>query len=135
MPNSIHVIGLDIAKSILQVHGADKDGSPLVRRKLRRDQVEAFFRDLPPCLVGLEACPSAHHSARRLREFGHEVRLIPAQYVRPYVKTNKNDAADAEAISEAVMRPTMRFVPIKEEMQQEILVTHRVREMLVGQRT
>ncbi|MEP9356242.1 IS110 family transposase [Xanthobacter sp. KR7-65] len=135
MPKEVHVVGLDIAKSVFQVHGADRSGKAVVRRRLRRDDVENFFRDLAPCLVGIEACPSAHHWARRLRDLGHEVRLIPAQYVRPFVKTNKNDAADAEAISEAVVRPSMRFVPIKEEMQQEILMIHRVREMLVGQRT
>lgn len=135
MPNEVHVAGLDIAKSVFQVHGADRDGKALVRRKLRRDDVEAFFRGLPSCLVGIEACPSSHYWARRLRDLGHDVRLIPTQYVRPYVKTNKNDAADAEATSEAIVRPSMRFVPIKEEMQQEVLVIHRVREMLVGQRT
>lgn len=135
MQKEIHVVGLDIAKSVFQVHGTDQNGKAVVRRRLRREEVESFFGDLAPCLIGMEACPSAHHWARRLRDFGHEVRLIPAQYVRPFVKTNKNDAADAEAISEAVVRPSMRFVPIKEEMQQEILVIHRVREMLVGQRT
>ncbi|WP_095084243.1 IS110 family transposase [Mesorhizobium sophorae] len=135
MPDEVHVVGLDIAKSVFQVHGADEHGRAIVRRKLRRDDVEQFFRALPSCLVGLEACPGAHFWGRLLRSMGHEVRLIPAQYVRPYVKTNKNDAADAEAICEAVTRPTMRFVPIKEEMQQEILVIHRVREMLIRQRT
>lgn len=135
MQKEVHVVGLDIAKSVFQVHGTDHNGKAVVRRRLRREEVESFFSDLAPCLIGMEACPSAHHWARRLRDLGHEVRLIPAQYVRPFVKTNKNDAADAEAISEAVVRPSMRFVPIKEEMQQEILVIHRVREMLVGQRT
>lgn len=135
MPNSIALIGLDIAKSVFQVHAADKDGRPVVRRKLKRDEVAAYFRGLAPCIVGLEACPGGHYWARVIRSFGHEVRLLPAQYVRPYVKTNKNDAADAEAICEAMMRPTMRFVPIKEEKQQEVLVIHRVREMLIRQRT
>ncbi|MBZ9746789.1 IS110 family transposase [Mesorhizobium sp. CO1-1-7] len=135
MRDEVHVVGLDIAKSVFHVHGADQHGREIVRRKLRRDDVEQFFRVLPSCLVGLEACPGAHFSGRLLRSMGHEVRLIPAQYVRPYVKTNKNDAADAEAICEAVTRPTMRFVPIKEEMQQEILVIHRVRAMLIRQRT
>ena len=135
MPNAVHVVGLDIAKSVFQVHCADERGKAVVRRQLKRSQVEPFFRALPACLVALEACPGAHYWGRVLRSFGHEVRLIPAQYVRPYVKTNKNDAADAEAICEAVTRPTMRFVPIKEEMQQEVLIIHRVREMLIGQRT
>ncbi|WIJ24006.1 IS110 family transposase [Devosia sp. RR2S18] len=135
MPNAVHVVGLDIAKSVFQVHCADERGRVVVRRQLKREQVEPFFQALPACLVALEACPGAHYWGRLLRSIGHDVRLIPAQYVRPYVKTNKNDAADAEAICEAVTRPTMRFVPIKEEMQQEVLVIHRVREMLIRQRT
>jgi hypothetical protein len=122
MQKEVHVVGLDIAKSVFQVHGTDQNGKAVVRRRLRREEVESFFGDLAPCLIGMEACPSAHHWGRRLRDLGHEVRLIPAQYVRPFLKTNKNDAADAEAISEAVVRPSMRFVPIKEEMQQEILI-------------
>lgn len=135
MPNAVHVVGLDIAKSVFQVHCADERGRVVVRRQLKREQVEPFFQTLPACLVALEACPGAHFWGRLLRSIGHDVRLIPAQYVRPYVKTNKNDAADAEAICEAATRPTMRFVPIKEEMQQEVLVIHRVREMLIRQRT
>lgn len=135
MPNPIALIGLDIAKSVFQVHAADEDGRPVARRKLKRDDVASYFRDLGPCIVGLEACPGGHYWARVIRDFGHDVRLLPAQYVRPYVKTNKNDAADAEAICEAMMRPTMRFVPIKEEKQQEVLVIHRVRELLIRQRT
>lgn len=135
MPNSIALIGLDIAKSVFQVHAATQDGRPITRRKLKRDEVAEYFRCLAPCIVGLEACPGGHYWARVIRGFGHEVRLLPAQYVRPFVKTNKNDAADAEAICEAMMRPTMRFVPIKEEKQQEILVIHRVRELLMRQRT
>jgi len=131
----ITVIGLDLAKRAFQVHGADGDGRPLVRRKLGRGQVLAFFSDLPPCLIGMEACASAHHWARELRELGHEVRLIPPQYVRPFVKTNKNDAADAEAICEAVTRPTMRFAPVKSAEQQSVLMLHRTRELLVRQRT
>ena len=109
----ITVIGLDLAKRVFQVHGADGDGQPVLRRKLRRAQVRTFFSELPPCLIGMEACASAHHWARELQVLGHEVRLIPPQYVRPFVKTNKNDAADAEAICEAVTRPTMRFAPVK----------------------
>lgn len=135
MTKPIAVVGLDIAKSVFQLHGADQDGRPILRRKLRRDEVEPYFAKLPPCQIGIEACPGSHHWARTLRQFGHDVRLLPAQYVRPYVKTNKNDAADAEAICEALTRPTMRFVPVKEESQQEVLVLHRVREMLMRQRT
>ena len=135
MPNDIALVGLDIAKSVFQVHGAAADGRAVLRRRLRREEVEPFFRGLPPCRVGLEACPGSHHWGRLLRGMGHDVRLLPAQYVRPYVKTNKNDAADAEAICEAMTRPTMRFVPIKEAVQQEVLVVHRVREMLMRQRT
>ncbi|WP_373414651.1 IS110 family transposase [Ensifer aridi] len=135
MEARVSVVGLDIAKSVFQVHAADNFGRPVIRRKLKREEVESFFRALTPCLVGLEACPGSHFWARLLRDMGHDVRLLPAQYVKPYVKTNKNDAADAEAICEAVTRPTMRFVPIKEEMQQEVLVIHRVREMLIRQRT
>lgn len=135
MEARVSVVGLDIAKSVFQVHAADNSGRPVIRRKLKREGVESFFRALAPCLVGLEACPGSHFWARLLRDMGHDVRLLPAQYVKPYVKTNKNDAADAEAICEAVTRPTMRFVPIKEEMQQEVLVIQRVREMLIRQRT
>jgi transposase len=136
MPSPISLIGLDIAKSVFQVHAADGQGRPVARRKLRRGEVASFFQSLAPCVVvGLEACPGSHYWARVIRSLGHEVRLLPAQYVRPFVKTNKNDAADAEAICEAMMRPTMRFVPIKEEKQQEVLVIHRVRELLIRQRT
>jgi len=131
----ITVIGLDLAKRVFQVHGADSDGQPVVRRKLRRAQVLTFFSELPPCLIGMEACASAHHWARELQGLGHEVRLIPPQYVRPFVKTNKNDAADAEAICEAVTRPTMRFAPVKSAEQQSVLMLHRARELLVRQRT
>lgn len=135
MDNKISLIGLDIAKSVFQVHAADQDGRELFRRRLQRDQVEPFFRGLAPCRVGLEACPGAHYWGRLLRAIGHDAQLLPAQFVRPYVKSNKNDAADAEAICEAMTRPTMRFVPIKSVQQQEVLVIHRVREMLIRQRT
>lgn len=134
MGNDIARVGLDIAKSVFQVHATDAAGRVVCRKTLRRDQMEPFFRALPSCVIGLEACPGSHHWARLLRGLGHTVKILPAQYVRPYVKTNKNDAADAEAICEAMTRPTMRFVPIKEERQQEILVFHRVREMLMRQR-
>ena len=131
----VTTVGLDLAKSVFQVHGADGDGRPVVRKKLRRGQVQAFFAGLSPCLIGLEACASAHYWARELRALGHEVRLIPPQYVKPFVKTNKNDAADAEAICEALMRPTMRFAAVKSAEQQSVLMLHRAREVLVRQRT
>jgi transposase len=131
----VTTIGLDLAKRVFQVHGADGEGRPVLRKKFRRAKLIPFFADLPPCLVGMEACASAHHWARELQALGHEVRLIPPQYVRPFVKTNKNDAADAEAICEAVTRPTMRFAAVKSAEQQSVLMLHRVRELLVRQRT
>lgn len=131
----ITTVGLDLAKSVFQVHCADEGGKPIVRKKLRRSQVVGFFSKLEPCLIGMEACASAHHWARVLQALGHEVRLIPPQYVKPFVKTNKNDAADAEAIFEALMRPTMRFAPIKNAEQQAVLTLHRSRDLLVRQRT
>ena len=131
----VTTIGLDLAKRVFQVHGADAQGRPVLRKKLRRAKLMPFFADLPPCLVGMEACASAHHWARELQALGHEVRLIPPQYVRPFVKTNKNDAADAEAICEAVVRPTMRFAAAKSAEQQSVLMLHRARELLVRQRT
>ena len=111
--NEITTIGLDLAKHVFQVHGVDASGVTVVRKRLRRSEVLAFFTRLPRCLIGLEACATAHYWARELQAIGHEVRLMPAQYVKAYVKRNKNDAADAEAICEAVQRPTMRFVPVK----------------------
>ena len=131
----ITTVGLDLAKSVFQVHGTDEDGKPVVRKKLRRGQMLGFFSGLSPCLVGMEACASAHYWARELQALGHEVRLIPPQYVKPFVKTNKNDASDAEAICEALIRPTMRFAPIKSAEQQSVLMLHRARELLVRQRT
>jgi transposase len=131
----ITTVGLDLAKSVFQIHGADKHGRPVVRKKLRRRQVLGFFAELPPCLIGLEACASAHYWARELRALGHELRLIPPQYVKPFVKTNKNDASDAEAICEALVRPTMRFAAVKSAEQQSVLMLHRARELLVRQRT
>ena len=131
----IITIGLDIAKNVFQVHGIDEEGVVVVRRKLRRRQVLAFFGRLPPCLVGLEACATSHYWARELSKLGHEVRMMPPRYVKPYVKRNKNDAADAEAICEAVQRPTMRFVPIKTPEQQSVLMLHRTRQLFVRQRT
>jgi transposase len=133
--NEITTIGLDLAKHVFQVHGIDASGAPVVRKRLRRSEVLTFFARLPSCLIGLEACATAHYWARELRAIGHEVRLMPAQYVKAYVKRNKNDAADAEAICEAVRRPTMRFVAIKTAEQQAALLVHRGRERLVRQRT
>jgi transposase len=127
-------IGLDIAKSVFQVHGVDERGAVVVRRQVRRAQLLPFFAKLPPCLIGIEACATAHHWARELIKLGHEVRLMPPSYVKPYVKRQKNDAADAEAICEAVTRPTMRFVEVKSPEQQSVLVLHRVRLMLMRQR-
>ncbi len=121
----ITTIGLDIAKSVFQVHGIDASGEGVMRRQLRRRQVLHFFRKLPACVIGIEACATAHHWGRELVALGHEVRLMPARYVKPYVKRGKNDAADAEAICEAVQRPTMRFVPIKSPEQQSVLMLHR----------
>ena len=128
-------IGLDIAKRVFQAHGVDAAGRAVVRRKLGRAEVLDFFRVLPRCLVGIEACGTAHHWAREIRALGHEVQLVPAAYVKPYVKRGKTDAADAEAICEAVTRPTMRFVPIKSPDQQAALALHRARDLLVRQRT
>lgn len=131
----IMTIGLDLAKSVFQVHGVDAAGKTVVRKALRRAQVLTFFSKLPPCLVGIEACGTSHHWARELIKLGHDVRLMPPAYVKPYVKRGKTDAADAEAICEAVTRPTMRFVPIKSPEQQAALSMHRSRDLLVKQRT
>lgn len=133
---SIVTVGLDLAKQVFQVHGVDKEGRVVVRRQLRRDAVEGFFRELSPCLVGMEACATAHHWARRIMAFGHQVRLIPPTRVKAYVQRGKkNDATDAAAIAEAVTRPQMAFVPVKSEDQQAVLMLHRVRDLLVRQRT
>src|SRR5918912_1880479 len=131
----VTTIGLDIAKNLFQVHGADAQGRPVLKRKLARGKVLEFFATLPPCLVGLEACGAAHYWARELAGLGHTVRLMPPQYVRPYVKTNKHDAADAEACCEAVTRPGMRFVPIKSPEQQCLFMLHRIRDRLLAERT
>jgi transposase len=128
-------VGLDIAKSSFQVHGIAACGRTTLRKKLRRGQVLEFFANLPPCRIGMEACGGAHYWARELTKLGHEVRLMPPQYVKPYVKTNKHDAADAEACCEAVQRPSMRFVPVKSETQQSLLMLHRIRDRLVAERT
>lgn len=128
-------IGLDIAKTFFQVHAVDTAGAVIARKMLRRSQVLPFFAELGPSLVGMEACATAHHWAREIAKLGHTVRLMPANYVKPYVKRGKNDANDAEAICEAVTRPTMRFVAVKSRDQQAILSVHRIRELLVKQRT
>lgn len=128
-------VGVDLAKSVFQVHGVDRQEKVVCRRQLKRSQVLAFFGKLPPCLVGMEACASAHYWARELSKFGHTVKLIAPQFVKPYVKGNKNDANDAEAICEAVGRPSMRFVPIKTVAQQDIQAIHRIRSGLIAQRT
>src|SRR3954453_24089151 len=135
MQQQVTTVGLNIAKNLCQVHGADAQGRPVLRRRLARGKVLEFFATLPACLVGLEACGAANYWARELAKLGHTVRLMPPQYVRPYVKTNKHDAADAEACCKAVQRPGMRFVPVKEESQQSLLMLHRVREQLLKQRT
>lgn len=131
----ISTIGLDLAKSIFQVHGVDGAGQVIVRKALRRAQVLPFFSQLSPCLIGMEACGTSHHWARELSRLGHEVRLMPPAYVKPYVKRGKTDANDAEAICEAATRPTMRFVPVKSPEQQAALALHRTRDLLVKQRT
>lgn len=128
-------IGIDIAKHVFQLHGVDAAGKVVLCRRLRRGQVVAFFAALPPCLVGMEACGTAHFWARESAAFGHDVRLMPSGYVKPYVKRNKHDAADAEAVCEAVRRPSLRFVPVKTPASQAALVAHSVRDLLVRQRT
>jgi transposase len=132
---AVTTIGLDLAKAVFQVHGINGEGAIMIKRALRRSQVLEFFRRLPPCLVGLEACASSHHWAREIGAFGHHVRMIPPIYVKAYVKRGKTDAANAEAICEAVTRPTMRFVPIKDVEQQAAAMLLRTRELLVRQRS
>lgn len=131
----ITTVGIDLAKSVFQVHGVGENGKAALKKQLKRAQFSVFFANLEPCLIGMEACGSAHHWARKLQAMGHTVKLIAPQYVKPYVKTNKNDAADAEAICEAVGRPNMRFVPIKTLDQQAVLSEHRVRQSFVQART
>ena len=128
-------IGVDLAKNVFQVHGVDAEGVVIFRRQLRRGQMLPFFKKQPSCLVGMEACATSHHWARQLIGLGHEVKLMPPRYVKPYVKRNKNDMADAEAICEAVTRPTMRFVEVKTPDQQSVLMLHRTRHLFVRQRT
>ena len=131
----ITTVGIDLAKNVIQVHGVDARGRTVLREQLKRDKVLPFFANLEPCLAGMEACGSAHYWARKLGELGHTVKLMAPQFVKPYVKTNKNDAADAEAICEAVTRPNMRFVPVKSAEQQAVLALHRARQGFVKART
>lgn len=131
----ITTIGIDLAKNVFQVHGVDDKGKVVLKKQLRRNKVLEFFANLKPCLVGMEACAGANYWARELKKLGHTPKLMAPQYVKPYVKTNKSDAADAEAICEAVTRPNMRFVPVKNEEQQAILATHRARQGFVKART
>jgi transposase len=131
----VTTVGLDIAKSVFQVHGVDAASQVVIRRQLKRRYVLAFFEKLPPCLVGIEACASSHHWSRELKALGHTVRLMPPAYVKPYVKRQKNDAADAEAICEAVTRANMRFVATKTPEQQSCLTLHRTRHLFIRQQT
>ena len=131
----VTTVGIDLAKNVFQLHGVNEYGKTVIKKQIRRDQMAEFFVNLPACLIGMEACGSAHHWARKLQSFGHTVKLMAPQFVKPYVKTNKNDAADAEAICEAVARPNMRFVPIKNIEQQAVLALHRVRQGFVKART
>lgn len=133
--SNIITVGLDLAKNVFQAHGVDAAGQPVLRKKLRRAQVLAFFSELQPCVVAMEACGGAHFWGREIGKLGHEVRLIPPAYVKPFVKRQKNDAADAEAICEASQRPTIRFVPVKSEETQGAAMVFRVRELLIRQRT
>jgi transposase len=135
MNEHIAVVGVDLAKNVFQICGASHSGKRLLNKKISRAKLLSFFANLPCCLVGMEACSSAHYWAREIRKLGHDVKLIPPQFVKPYVKSNKNDAADADAICEAVTRPTMRFVTIKSEEQQALLLLHRDRKGLVGERS
>ncbi len=132
---NITTVGIDLAKSVFQVHGVDERGKVLLRKSVKRSELTKMFANLPMCLIGMEACGSAHYWARRLMELGHTVKLMAPQFVKPYVKTNKNDASDAEAICEAVARPNMRFVPVKSVEQQAVLAVHRARQGFVVERT
>ena len=131
----VKVLGIDLAKDVFHLHGVDGSGRVVLRKRLRRREVMGWMENLPPCLVGMEACSGAHYWARKFRAMGHEVRLMSPQFVKPYVKSNKNDAADAEAICEAVQRPNMRFVSVKSVEQQDIQSLHRARDMAIGHRT
>jgi len=132
---TVKTVGLDLAKDVFQVHGISETGRKIFNKKIKRAKLLDFFEALPPCVVGMEACGSAHHWGRQLSKLGHDVRSMPAAYVKPYVKRGKTDAVDAEAICEAVRRPTMRFVEVKTEDQQALLAIHRTRDLIVRQRT
>ena len=131
----VSTVGIDLAKNVFQLHGVNELGKTVIKKQIRRDQMAKFFVNLPTCLIGMEACGGAHYWARKLQGLGHTVKLMAPQFVKPYVKTNKNDAADAEAICEAVARPNMRFVPIKDVEQQSVLALHTVRQGFVKART
>src|SRR5271154_1101454 len=131
----ITTIGIDLAKTVFQIHAVDSDGATVIRKRLRRAEVLSFLAGLEPCLIGMEACATSHYWARELTKFGHTVKLMPPAYVKPYVKRGKNDATDAEAICEAVTRPNMRFVPVKSADQQAVLMLHRTRALLIRQQT
>ena len=133
--SSVTTVGLDLAKHVFQVHGVDASGRVVVAKAIRRNKLLEFFASLPPCLVGLEACGSAHHWARELIKLGHDARMMPPAYVKPYIRRQKNDASDAAAICEAVTRPSMRFVGVRSLENQAALMRHKTREMLVSQRT
>jgi transposase len=135
MKPAMSVLGIDIAKRVFHAVGMDERGKIVLRKRLSRHDLMPFLAQLPPVRIGIEACGGAHYWARRFREHGHDVKLVAPQFVKPFVKSNKNDMRDAEAIAEAVTRPTMRFVPIKEIDQQDIQALHRVRERLIGERT
>lgn len=132
--NTVKVLGIDIASNVFQLHGTDERGNALLKKRLRRLEFAPFIANLPPCLIAMEACSGSHHWARKFRTFGHEVKLISPQFVKPYVKSNKNDAMDAEAIAEAVTRPTMRFVPTKEIWHQDVQSLHRARQQMMHNR-
>lgn len=132
---NVKTIGIDLAKNVFQIHGVDEHGKRLFNKQLRRAQMASFFANIPPCLIGMEACASAHFWANKLISMGHNVKLMAPQFVKPYVKTNMHDAADAEAICEAVTRPNMRFVPVKTAEQQAVLALHRSRQSFIKQRT
>lgn len=132
---NIPTVGIDLPKNVFQIQSVNKHGKVMLRKRLKRQQLSEFLAILPPCLIGMEACGSAHHWARKLQALGHTVKLMAPQFVKPYVKTNKNDVADAEAICEAVARPNMRFVPVKDVEQQAVLALHRARQGFVTGRT
>ena len=133
--SQIHTVGIDLAKNVIQIFAADREGQRVMNRRFSRNKAMKFFESLPPCMIGMEACSSSHHWARSLIRMDHQVRMMPAQYVKPFVKTQKNDFVDAEAIVEAMLRPNMRFVEVKSEEQQSVLLAHRLREQLIKQRT